>query len=62
MLIISNCISGTVALIVSPTRELSMQTFGVLRDLMKYHAHTFGLIMGGTNRKSEAETLAKGMF
>ena len=37
-------------IIISPTRELSMQTFGVLRELMKHHCHTYGLIMGGANR------------
>ncbi|MCL4128498.1 UNVERIFIED_CONTAM: hypothetical protein GTU68_004376 [Idotea baltica] len=38
-----------------------MQTFGVLRDLMKYHSQTYGLVIGGTNRKSEAEKLVKGV-
>ena len=41
-------------------RELSMQTFGVLRELLKHHYHTYGLIMGGANRNSEAQKLAKG--
>ena len=27
-----------------------MQTFGVLRELLKHHYHTYGLIMGGANR------------
>jgi len=29
--------NGTGVLIISPTRELSMQTFGVLRELLKHH-------------------------
>lgn len=38
-----------------------MQTFGVLRELLKHHYHTYGLIMGGANRTSEATKLAKGI-
>ena len=41
---------GTGAIIISPTRELSLQIYGVLRDLMEHAAHiqTHGLVMGGT--------------
>jgi len=53
--------NGTGVIIISPTRELSMQTFGVLRELVKHHYHTYGLIMGGANRNSEAQKLAKGI-
>ena len=53
--------SGAGAIIISPTRELSLQTFGVLKELLKYHSHTFGLIMGGTNRQEEAKKLCKGV-
>ena len=53
--------NGTGVIIISPTRELSMQTFGVLRELLKHHYHTYGLIMGGANRQSEAQKLAKGI-
>lgn len=53
--------NGCGVLIISPTRELSMQTFGVLQELMKYHNQTYGLIMGGTNRSSEAAKLSKGV-
>lgn len=38
-----------------------MQTFGVLKELMAYHYHTYGLIMGGANRQTEAQKLAKGI-
>ena len=48
-------------IIISPTRELSLQTYGVARDLLKYHSHTFGIVMGGANRKAEAERLQKGV-
>ena len=54
-------ISGAGVIIISPTRELSLQTFGVVTDLIKYHNHTYGIIMGGANRKTEAEKLQKGV-
>jgi ATP-dependent RNA helicase DDX18/HAS1 len=53
--------NGTGVIIISPTRELSMQTFGVLKELMKYHHHTYGLVMGGTSRQTEAQKLSKGI-
>ena len=53
--------NGTGVIIISPTRELSMQTFGVLRELLKHHYHTYGLVMGGANRSAEAQKLAKGI-
>ncbi|KAI9223172.1 P-loop containing nucleoside triphosphate hydrolase protein [Blastocladiella britannica] len=53
--------NGTGAIIITPTRELALQIFGVARDLLKYHQQTFGLVMGGANRKAEAEKLAKGV-
>jgi ATP-dependent RNA helicase DDX18/HAS1 len=53
--------NGTGVIIISPTRELSIQTFGVLQELLKYHHHTYGLIIGGSNRKEEAKKLSKGV-
>ncbi|KAJ6637795.1 putative ATP-dependent RNA helicase pitchoune [Pseudolycoriella hygida] len=53
--------NGTGVLIISPTRELSMQTFGVLKELMAHHHHTYGLVMGGANRSVESAKLAKGI-
>ncbi|OWA52460.1 ATP-dependent RNA helicase DDX18 [Hypsibius exemplaris] len=53
--------NGTGVIIISPTRELSMQTFGVLKELMKYHTHTYGLVMGGADLKAEKEKLVKGI-
>lgn len=54
--------NGTGAVIISPTRELSMQTFGVLKELMdKHHHQTYGLLMGGANRQIECEKLSKGL-
>jgi len=53
--------NGTGAIVISPTRELSIQTYGVVRELMKYHTQTHGLTIGGANRKTEAEKLTKGV-
>jgi ATP-dependent RNA helicase DDX18/HAS1 len=54
---------GTGAIVISPTRELSLQIYGVLRDLMEHsgHTQTHGLVMGGANRKAEADRLVKGV-
>jgi ATP-dependent RNA helicase DDX18/HAS1 len=54
---------GTGAIVISPTRELSLQIYGVLRDVMEQagHPQTHGLIMGGANRKAEADKLVKGI-
>ena len=53
--------NGTGVVIISPTRELSMQTFGVLREVLKHHNITYGLIMGGANRSAEAKKLDEGV-
>ena len=31
------------------------------RDVLKYHNHTFGIVMGGANRKGEADRLQRGV-
>ncbi|XP_014774315.1 uncharacterized protein LOC106872015 isoform X1 [Octopus bimaculoides] len=53
--------NGTGAIIISPTRELAMQIYGVLKELLEYHHFTFGLIMGGTKKDDEAKRLVKGI-
>lgn len=55
--------NGTGAIIISPTRELSLQIYGVLRDVCTAgkHRQTYGLVIGGANRKTEATKLAKGV-
>ena len=54
--------NGTGAIIMSPTRELAMQIYGVCKELLgDTSTLTYGLIMGGANRKTEAERLRKGV-
>ncbi|KIY93643.1 ATP-dependent RNA helicase DDX18, partial [Monoraphidium neglectum] len=53
--------NGTGAIVIAPTRELALQIYGVARDLMKHHSQTHGLVMGGANRRGEAERLVKGV-
>lgn len=53
--------NGTGVVVIAPTRELAMQIYGVLTELMKPHTQTYGLIMGGANRKTEADKLQKGI-
>jgi ATP-dependent RNA helicase DDX10/DBP4 len=50
---------GLGALILSPTRELAIQIFDVLRAIGGYHSFSAGLVIGGKNLKDEAERLAR---
>lgn len=54
-------VNGTGVIIISPTRELALQIFGVAKELMQGHSQTFGVLMGGANRKAEADKLVKGV-
>jgi ATP-dependent RNA helicase DDX18/HAS1 len=54
-------VNGTGVVIISPTRELALQILGVVKDLMEGHSQTFGIVMGGANRKAEADKLVKGV-
>lgn len=51
---------GTFCVVLSPTRELSMQTYDVCVDLARHLPQTVALVMGGSNRRTEAEKLIKG--
>ncbi|KLU92004.1 ATP-dependent RNA helicase HAS1 [Magnaporthiopsis poae ATCC 64411] len=53
--------NGTGVIVVSPTRELALQIFGVARSLMQFHSQTYGICIGGANRRAEAEKLSKGV-
>jgi ATP-dependent RNA helicase DDX18/HAS1 len=53
---------STRALVITPTRELALQLFNIAKDLLQYHPkEKVALIMGGANRKVEAEKLRKGV-
>ncbi|WFD33759.1 RNA helicase [Malassezia cuniculi] len=53
--------NGTGAIVISPTRELALQIFGVAKELLGNHSQTLGILMGGANRKAEADKLQKGV-
>jgi ATP-dependent RNA helicase DDX18/HAS1 len=53
--------NGTGVIVVSPTRELALQIFQVARELMAHHTQTVGIVIGGANRRAEAEKLVKGV-
>ncbi|XP_062214290.1 DEAD-box ATP-dependent RNA helicase 27-like [Phragmites australis] len=53
--------NGTGVIVVCPTRELAIQTHNVAKELIKYHSQTLGYVIGGNNRRGEADQLAKGV-
>lgn len=53
--------NGTGVVIISPTRELALQISGVVEEVCKYHSQTYGIVMGGANRRMEAEKLQRGV-
>lgn len=53
--------NGTGVIIISPTRELALQIFQVAKELFKYHNCTFGILIGGANRKGESDKLVNGV-
>lgn len=53
--------NGTGVIVVCPTRELALQLFSVARELLQFHSQTSGILMGGANRRAEAEQLTKGI-
>ncbi|KAJ3865933.1 P-loop containing nucleoside triphosphate hydrolase protein [Lentinula novae-zelandiae] len=50
---------GLGALIISPTRELAVQIFEVLRSVGGYHSFSAGLVIGGKSLKDERERLSR---
>ncbi len=61
MLIVWAVCEGTGIVIITPTRELALQIFGVAKELMAHHSQTFGIVMGGANRRAEVDKLQKGV-
>ncbi|KAJ7209669.1 P-loop containing nucleoside triphosphate hydrolase protein [Mycena pura] len=53
--------NGTGIIIISPTRELALQIFGVAKDIMQFHSQTCGIVMGGANMRAEQDKLTKGV-
>ncbi|KAH6676549.1 P-loop containing nucleoside triphosphate hydrolase protein [Halenospora varia] len=52
-------LDGLGALIISPTRELAIQIFEVLRKIGRYHTFSAGLIIGGRSLQEEQERLGR---
>ena len=50
-------LDGLGALILSPTRELAIQIFQVLRKIGRYHVFSAGLVIGGKGLQEERKTL-----
>lgn len=50
-------LDGLGALILSPTRELAIQIFEVLRKIGRYHVFSAGLVIGGKSLQEERERL-----
>ncbi|KAK1922966.1 ATP-dependent RNA helicase DBP4 [Papiliotrema laurentii] len=50
---------GLGAVVISPTRELAVQTFNQLRDIGKYHNFSAGLVIGGKPLKEERDRLGR---
>lgn len=53
--------NGTGVLVIAPTRELSIQIYGVVSQLMEGFTQTHALVIGGANMKREQERLQKGV-
>ncbi|KAF9045500.1 P-loop containing nucleoside triphosphate hydrolase protein [Panaeolus papilionaceus] len=54
-----SAMDGLGALIISPTRELAVQIFDVLRSIGCYHGFSAGLVIGGKNLKDEKDRLSR---
>ena len=52
--------NGTGAIVITPTRELALQIYGVAMELLKHQSQTVALIIGGSNRHTEAHKLVNG--
>lgn len=50
---------GLGALIVSPTRELAIQIFEVLRKVGRYHTFSAGLVIGGKDLRDERQRMGR---
>ena len=55
--------NGLGVVVISPTRELALQIYGVTKEVIEGSgmSQTHAIVMGGANRKQEAERLVKGV-
>ena len=52
-------LDGLGALVLSPTRELAIQIFEVLRKIGRYHTFSAGLVIGGKSLQEERDRLGR---
>lgn len=52
-------LDGLGALVITPTRELALQSFQVLRKIGKFHTFSAGLLIGGKSLKEERERVSR---
>ena len=52
-------LDGLGALVLSPTRELAIQIFDVLRKVGRFHSFSAGLVIGGKSLREEQERLGR---
>uniref|UniRef100_M4CBY3 ATP-dependent RNA helicase n=1 Tax=Brassica campestris TaxID=3711 RepID=M4CBY3_BRACM len=52
--------NGTGVIVICPTRELAIQTKNVAEELLKHHSLTVSMVIGGNNRRTEAQRIANG--
>ncbi|KAJ1782114.1 ATP-dependent RNA helicase dbp4, partial [Coemansia sp. RSA 2399] len=52
-------LDGLGALVISPTRELAVQIFEVLRKIGRYHSFSAGLVIGGKRVEEEKDAISK---
>jgi ATP-dependent RNA helicase DDX18/HAS1 len=55
--------NGTGVLVICPVRELALQILGVVKEITKDSniLNSCGIVLGGSNRKAEADKLVKGV-
>nr|XP_037867357.1 probable ATP-dependent RNA helicase pitchoune isoform X3 [Bombyx mori] len=59
---IEKAMHGTFSIIIAPTRELAIQTYSVLQELINHHNKiTSTLVIGGESRKKQSSDLVQGM-
>jgi ATP-dependent RNA helicase DDX18/HAS1 len=53
--------NGSAAIVLSPTRELTLQSYYVIRDLLTFHSYSYGILMGGANKGTEEKKIIQGI-